>query len=164
MMSTIPAVNDDLIELIVNDPQFDIRADGTIWTTRPKRNPTDTYNGLLRRCDYQCTKTKYMKVRYKKKLLLAHRIVYRKHVGDLSQNLSINHKDRNKTNNAIENLELVTHADNMLHAKKIMDDDIREIRNQHSQGYPSRLLARDYNITVAYVNRIVSRRCRLDVP
>jgi hypothetical protein len=50
---------------------------------------------------------------------LIHRLVYEKFVGKIKKPLEINHKDGNKANNHISNLELVTHRDNIIHAVNI---------------------------------------------
>ena len=41
-----------------------------------------------------------------------HRLVYMAHKGEIPKGLEINHKDECKTNNCIDNLELVTRAEN----------------------------------------------------
>lgn len=51
-----------------------------------------------------------------KKHMKVHRLVYMAHKGPIPQGLEINHIDECKTNNCIENLEAVTHKQNMNHA------------------------------------------------
>ena len=41
-----------------------------------------------------------------------HRLVWKAFVGPISEGMEINHKDENKTNNSLENLEIVTHKQN----------------------------------------------------
>ncbi len=48
-----------------------------------------------------------------------HRLIWRYYYGKIPENLQINHKDVNKTNNRKENLELVTGSENIQHAIKI---------------------------------------------
>lgn len=43
-----------------------------------------------------------------------HRLVYMAHVGEIPQDKEINHIDHNRGNNRLENLELVTHQENVL--------------------------------------------------
>ena len=46
---------------------------------------------------------------------LAHRLVWESFNGPISDRLEINHKDLDKTNNRLSNLELVTHQQNLIH-------------------------------------------------
>ena len=46
------------------------------------------------------------------KSMRVHRLVYMAHKGEIPKGLKINHKDECKTNNCIDNLELVTRAEN----------------------------------------------------
>lgn len=48
-----------------------------------------------------------------KHTLYVHRLVYRTFVGAIPSNMEINHIDHNKSNNSIDNLELVTHEENL---------------------------------------------------
>ncbi len=45
-----------------------------------------------------------------------HRVVWESFVGPISKGLEINHKDLNRSNNSLDNLELVTHRQNLQHA------------------------------------------------
>lgn len=47
-----------------------------------------------------------------KKHMRVHRLVYMAHVGVIPQGMQINHKDEDKTNNSIDNLELMTNKEN----------------------------------------------------
>lgn len=57
-----------------------------------------------------------------KKRLYAHRLVaqyYLNNEKEISKGLEVNHKDGNKLNNNVDNLELVSHKDNMQHCKNM---------------------------------------------
>lgn len=47
-----------------------------------------------------------------------HRLVWETFNGKIPANLEIDHKDRNKHNNKLSNLRLVTHSENMKNRKK----------------------------------------------
>lgn len=51
-----------------------------------------------------------------KKFTGVHRLVYQTFVGQIPKKMEINHVDGNKSNNKLENLELVTSSENKLHA------------------------------------------------
>lgn len=52
----------------------------------------------------------------KKRSLLGHRLVYETFIGALEQGKVINHKDGNKENNCVDNLEQITAKENILHS------------------------------------------------
>lgn len=52
------------------------------------------------------------------KQYLLHRLVMKAFIGE--SNLEVNHKDGNKDNNSLDNLEYVTHQENQLHAFRIL--------------------------------------------
>lgn len=47
-----------------------------------------------------------------KKHMRVHRLVYMEHKGAIPEGMQINHKDENKANNCIDNLELMTNKEN----------------------------------------------------
>lgn len=53
-----------------------------------------------------------------RKNVRVHRLVYMAHKGAIPKDLEINHKDENKANNCIENLELMTHKENCNYGTK----------------------------------------------
>ena len=55
----------------------------------------------------------------KQKLFMVHRLVYEAFNGTIPENMEINHKDYNRTNNNINNLELLVHKDNVRYSKNI---------------------------------------------
>jgi len=80
---------------------------------------------------YQCsvikpaeTKDGYLQISIKNndgkyKTELVHRLVAKAYIGEPSnseERITVNHKDGNKKNNAVENLEFITHSKNLYHA------------------------------------------------
>jgi hypothetical protein len=57
-------------------------------------------------------KTGYRKIEINRKFYLSHRLIYMYHNGEIADGLHIDHIDRDKLNNNIENLRLVTHQEN----------------------------------------------------
>ena len=61
------------------------------------------------------------------KCFYLHRLVALFHLKTFNKNLQINHKDGNKVNNTIENLEMVTASENALHAWRTLDSTNRRL-------------------------------------
>lgn len=108
-----------------------------------------------------------------------HRLVCSAFYG--KSNLEINHKDGNKLNNHLENLEYCTHSENVQHAfdngltralcgednptHKLTDAEVAEIRafvsDAKAKGiryYGRAELAAKYGVSSAYIKDLVSRR------
>jgi hypothetical protein len=107
----------------------------------------------------------------KQKQVRAHRFIWEALVGEIPDHLVINHKDGDKHNNHITNLELVTSSENTQHRfdvlkqkapkgeqtnkNKITADDVRFIRDSelsHKQ------LADKYGLHPNYISLVKSRK------
>lgn len=103
------------------------------------------------------------------KLVKVHRVVMEAFVGPMPAGMQVNHKDRNKDNNGLANLEYVTAQQNITHAVenggrnspmgeahgmcKLTEDQARYIKNS-TEAWP--YLAARFNIRQAHVGRIKS--------
>ena len=179
-MTTI-ATNDHLIELIINDPIYDIRADGTIWAAKPKSGPRVA--GKIypwRRVDRLATDKKRYVVTYrfegqdihKHINLVVSRIIYRKFNGPLDPLLEINHIDGIKSNNIPSKLELLTFSKNMEHSVKLelvpkgercnsilTEFDVIQIKKLIACGTSNMEIARQFNVhhdTIGCIKRCKS--------
>ena len=91
---------------------------------------------------------------------LVHRLVATAFLGCPEQGWEVNHKNGNKTNNAVENLEWVTSSRNKLHAfdtglykigeqhynARFREEDIRSIRKRIRDGERACDIAREYGV------------------
>lgn len=114
----IVAKNDYLIEQLVNDPWYQVRDDGTIWTCRPFH----THQKVIEWRQTGKARTSkngaiYFHLKYRHCNLLVHRIIFRKFVGRLHADLVVNHIDHDSLNNSPQNLELISQRENSCHAK-----------------------------------------------
>lgn len=58
-----------------------------------------------------------------KKTLLVHRLVWEAFNGPIPEGLEINHKNRNRSDNRLENLELLTHLENMRYSARLRREE-----------------------------------------
>lgn len=101
-----------------------------------------------------------------------HRVVAMVFLNASVNGKEINHKDGNKENNCVENLEIVTHKENMLHAKvkKLLSmgegkrgatiDNIEAItiKTLIRSGWSTKKISREYNVPNYIVNSIKTGR------
>jgi hypothetical protein len=112
----------------------------------------------------------------------AHRMVADAFLGPIPEGMQVNHKDGDKGNPRVENLEIVTNSENRVHSYRILGVphysyprgiknhkakltfvQISEIREKYSSGLESyRTLARAYSTTTTTISRIVKNRTRLE--
>ena len=113
----------------------------------------------------------YLRVKVDSKYVYVHKLVAEAFICPRPPGLQVNHKDTNKTNNNVANLEWVTHAENQRHAikaglktfacgerhgmSKLTDDAVREIRSTVRQ---SRILADKFGVSVDLIGLVRRRR------
>lgn len=108
----------------------------------------------------------------KQKHPLAHRIVWAAFNGPISKGLEVNHKNGCKYDNQLENLELMTRSENMLHGfrelgfsrnrikgpdhpkSKLSENDIEEILELRRGGMRRYLVAQKFNVSPPAIRRI----------
>jgi len=108
----------------------------------------------------------------KKDQFSIHRLVYESFYGKIPDGLQINHRDGNKTNNRLSNLECATPQANMKHARllglanwkgerngqaKLTADKVREIRRLDEMGVDRRQIADKFGISRHTVKHVVRR-------
>ena len=95
-----------------------------------------------------------------------HRLVAEHFMSNEDNKPCINHKDGNKQNNHLYNLEWCTYSDNMKHAYciglrklKLTIDQISEIRMRYASGEESfYTLSKDYPVSKSTIRRIVHKK------
>lgn len=93
---------------LIDFEKYTITNDGNIFSKYHNRflynNPSKS-NGYVR-VSLWCKDQKA-------RVFLLHRVIWFYFNGEIPKGLEINHKDENKTNNSLDNLELLTHTDNV---------------------------------------------------
>ena len=101
-----------------------------------------------------------------------HILVAEAFIGIREYELVINHKDGNKLNNCVENLEYVSFKENCEHAartgltakgerhghSRLKEQQIKEIRELADKGVSQYEIARRFNTRQGWVSRIVNRK------
>ena len=105
----------------INDTNYYVSDVGEVKNKKGKLlKPSKTYNG-------------YLRVNINGRLVRIHRIVAEAFIPNTFDLPQVNHKDGNKTNNTIDNLEWCTSSENIKHAykiglKKVSYDNIKECK------------------------------------
>lgn len=95
--------------------------------------------------------------------ILVHRLVWYVHNGPIPNHLTINHKNGKKTDNRLENLELMTQGENQKHAFKndlkhptsnLSNDQVVEVKTRLLFGERQSDIARSIGVDFWTVNRI----------
>lgn len=104
------------------------------------------------------------------KCYLVHRLVAEAFI---PEHFTVNHKDGDKSNNTVDNLEWVTQKENNIHAyntglkpygtqradSKLTEQQVKEIRKVYipfDKNYGTRALARKYNVHPTIIQRVVN--------
>lgn len=88
-----------------------VRADGTLKYRGREKTPSDNGNGYKSFLISASVDGKKYGRRF-----YVHRLVARAFISNFSDDMEVNHKDFNKSNNCLDNLEMVTRKENMSHA------------------------------------------------
>lgn len=101
---------------------------------------------------------------------LVHRVVYETFCGEIGEKMEINHKDLNKINNCIDNLECITSSENQKHAvierkyidrkgekhplSELTEKDVLNIYQMFNKGKTNDEVSNIYKIHSRYVSLI----------
>lgn len=161
------ATNDSVIDDLLEDPDYKVYEEGTIYTLiqrTGKRSVSNNWRPLF----IMTNGNGYRATHYKGKYLQLHRIMYRKFVGPLQSDMVINHKDGNPLNNSPGNLELVTQSSNNTHSYRALNKKVvkrndvlnfyiaENIRNLKKTGLTHKQLGEMFGISKGHVSQIIN--------
>lgn len=103
-----------------------------------------------------------------------HKLVANAFLGPRPLGMQVNHKDGNRKNNRLSNLEYLTCSDNMKHAfstglakprlgeehhgAKLTEEDVVRIRKRCAAGESQMAVARDYRLNHVTIHNIMHRK------
>ncbi len=98
-----------------------------------------------------------------------HKLVCEQFIGPLQNGKNINHKDGNKSNNHVNNLEYITLSENQMHARYVLGkfrrrhilftEDVVKIINRSKLGETATNIHKDYShISISAIYRIIKRQ------
>lgn len=105
-MPKIKTKHNDLIIELINSNKFVINEDGTIFNLKGKQL------GFVLKTELTLRNKQYKYIKYKRKSIKIHRIIWQKFRGNLAKNQVIHHINGNGLDNRLENLQQMPQQDN----------------------------------------------------
>jgi len=106
-----------MIKAFDKNPEYLVSDSGKVYRVIELK-PQKKENGYVRVQIYSKEKKRSIRKNY-----LIHRLVMQVFKGEIPRSLQVNHLDKNKLNNNLSNLEIVTHLENMEHRDKFKIED-----------------------------------------
>jgi hypothetical protein len=154
-----------LFDIVGYEGLYSVSKDAKVysWKTKKYLKPQLQNNGYV---------TVGLYLNKKSKVIPVHRIVAQAFLPNPLSLRTVNHKDFDKTNNNVSNLEWMTHQENSLHStnrgivsgenngnSKLTKQQVIEIRQKYKfRKYTYLDLSKEYGVLKTYVGRIINRQ------
>lgn len=179
--------NETFVHQSVKNGDLEIYSDGSIWRLRKRGWDRWQKKAVSRPCNpsrAEHDSGDYFQVRAmldgKRVIALAHRLVWLHFNGPIPLGLTINHKNGVKKDNRPENLELASHADQQVHATRVLKvghacaqygaqnsmaklstAQVQQIRSRRKAGETLAEIAQDFGVTFQTISKIVNNHRRV---
>ncbi len=155
-----------IIKRVDSFPDYWVDTRGNVFSCKTRKHRLKPYIDIQGYC--------YLTLREKgnRRRDAVHRIAAKAFLGTRPLGKEVNHKDLDKENNCVENLEYITHKDNSLHAAangkmahhhgdkngraKLTWPQVKRMRTQHKSGVGTAILSRQYGVSKSQVCGIIS--------
>jgi len=156
---------------------LEVDADGYIWRTAAFR--AGAWRKITRRRAENVGGKGYLRlslqINGKLRSVMAHRVIWTYLVGPIPESKQINHKDLNRQNNRIANLEVVSDAENIQHSyangrrkpwsdsnvwrgkERLSKEKICEIRSDREAGMSYPDLSKKWGISTTHAHRLCNQ-------
>lgn len=158
-----------LVEL--SNGRLEVNEVGGVRSLKSLTHPGKILNQQISNSGYRCFA--YRTDGKRLRLLLTHRLVAKAFIPNPDNKPQVNHKDGNKLNNNVSNLEWCTQSENGKHAHdnnlikvihgeehpwaKLSQEQAQEIKDKYQTGkYTQRQLAQEYGVIQQTISRIMT--------
>jgi len=174
--------NEDFVYQGVELGIIDVRGDGTVWRIGQRHKTKRGFVVLpisvprpVRYLDKDGYLIVTLMLDNERKLAKVHRLVWRHFRGVIPVGLTINHKNGNKIDNRIDNLELMTVVENLKHASRVLDafsrgeqhyrsrlttEQVSEVRKRLAQGETQGEVASFFGVSRPSISNIATGHTR----
>jgi response regulator of citrate/malate metabolism len=161
-MNKIIAPNDYLIYQLIQNMDYRFLKNGKIY----KKTKIKSHNNKYQRVYEGKTTSGYSVITYKNTKLAIHRIIYLKFKNILDNTKVINHKNGNKQDNRLNNLEMITPRENSYHpllsgkhnGSKLNLKKVNKIKKMYKKKYSIDLIAKKFKVSQLIIKRILNNK------